>query len=201
MLADVLLDTLAYVAGVHRLIVAAVAGLSLTGCGSRAATTVPPVDTGSFGTALARLHAAGLRVGAEGFGRMPAGYRLADAFVGDQDPEAGTRVPRGSVVRLNMHGANPIPSPAVPKHRPRFAVVPSLVGLPEPVAEQRLGGGFWPELTRIAPLPASKSGRGLYAYVVTSQSPRPGTRMPYFGRTVAGGGFRVSVVRLTLAVR
>jgi beta-lactam-binding protein with PASTA domain len=164
-------------------------------------TTVPPVDTGTFGEALEMVQEAGLKAEVTEFAQpLPSGYWLSHAGVGDQDPEPGTRVPRGSTVRLNMKdGANPIPSVATPIRHPAFAVVPNVVGLPEPVAARRLGNGLWPRIVSIEPLTAERSARGLFAFVVASQDPPPGTRLPYIGRRTERG-LRVSVVRLTLRV-
>lgn len=166
---------------------------------SQQETTVPPVDTTNFAEALARLRAAGLRAEVDFFETpQPFGVGLGGIPVRDQDPEPGSRVARGSVVELTT-GRSPVPSPAVRKDRPRFAVVPDLVGLSEPRAEERLGDAFWPRLERVDPLPAEKSERGLEAFVVASQRPAPGTRLPYTGRLTADG-FRMSVVRITLRV-
>ena len=133
------------------------------------------------------------------FGPIPAGYDLGGVAVGDQDPEAGVRVPRGSVVRLNMHGVSPIPSPGVPLKRPRYFVVPRLVGLTEPKAMRLLDGGAWPQITHVEPLPPTRNAV-LGDWIVATQDPRAGTRVRYFG-ALTSAGFRVSVVRLTLTVR
>ena len=79
--------------------------------------------------------------------------------------------------------------------------VPDLVGLPWPKASQRLDG-LWPLITQIAPLPPAKCVRGLDAFVVSSQDPAPGTRVPYMGvRIPHGVNLAPSTLRLTLAVR
>src|SRR5207237_4644994 len=64
------------------------------GCGSSRtlSVSVPPVDTTVLDTALKRLAAVHLRVQLTDFGPLPAGYELGSADVGDQDPEAATRV-------------------------------------------------------------------------------------------------------------
>ncbi len=146
------------------------------------------------------MHAAGLRVHVDAFGPLPPGTTLEGAGVGDQDPEAGDRVDKGSVVRLTM-GFNPIPSPAILKWHPRYAVVPRLVGLRWPQAERQIGDGLWLTIARVAPLPADKSRRELAAFTVATQRPAPGTRVPYMGvRIPYGVDLRPSTLTLTLAV-
>jgi beta-lactam-binding protein with PASTA domain len=173
------------------------------GCGGghRSLTTVPPVDTTSLGIALKRLQAAGLRVALSDFGPMTPNYTIDGAPVGDQDPEAGTRVPRGSVVRLNMHGVEPIPSPAVLLHHPKFATVPRLIGKPWPQAERALTGVYWIEIGRVPALSGREPKGVLSSYIVTGQSPSGGTRVPYGGTKTADGGFRPTVIHLQIGAR
>ena len=185
-----------------RMVVAAAIVLAAAGCGGGAEVRVPPVDTGTLGHALKAMRAAGLRVEASPFGPLPPGTTLDGAAVGDQDPEPGTRVAKGSTVRLNMMGFNPIGSMAVLDHRPRYVVVPDVVGLNWSKARTRLDG-LVPWIRAVDSLPASESSRGLAAYVITGQTPRAGTRMRHTGYLVRRGphrGFHPSFIRLTIGV-
>jgi len=168
--------------------------------GSPTKTVVPPVDTTSLGDALRLLHEAGLRAQIDSFKSLPGGIGLEGAGVGDQDPEPGTRVRTGSVVRLTMV-SSPIPSPAILKRHPAFVTVPDLVGLTWPEAEGKLTG-LWPKIDTIAPLPADKSDRGLDAFVVTKQSFEPGSRVPYMGVRIPNGvNLNPSTIELEIGVR
>jgi beta-lactam-binding protein with PASTA domain len=181
------------------------AGIALgwlgAGCGGADETTrVPPVDTTSLGRTLRLLHAAGLRAEIDSFRRLPGGTMLEGAGVGDQEPEPGTRVRKGSTVHLTM-GIMPIPSLGMLLRHPRSVIVPRLLGLPWPQAE-RLLAGLWPQIVAVALLPAEKSGKGLAAFVVSKQDPPPGTRVPYMGGRIPHGvDLRPSTVRLELDVR
>jgi beta-lactam-binding protein with PASTA domain len=175
--------------------------LLAAGCAGKhpSLTKVPPVDTTSLGTALKRLKAAGLRVALSDFGPMTPDYTIEAAPVGDQDPEPGTRVPRGSIVQLNMHGVEPIPSPAVPLHHPKFATVPSLVGKQWPQAERALTGGYWIQIGHVPALSAREPNDVLSSYIVSGQTPSAGTRVPYGGTKTRDGGFRPTVIQLRIA--
>jgi len=171
----------------------------LTSCGDAAKTRVPPVDTTSLGEALARLHERGLSAEVDSFNALPSGTGLEGAAVGDQDPEPGAVVKRGSTVRLTM-GYSPIPSPAIPFNHPRTVTVPDLVGLTWPEAEKRLTG-LWPQIVAIAPLPADKSDGGLDAFVITKQSLQPGRTVPYLGKPSPNGiDMKPSTIQLELGV-
>jgi beta-lactam-binding protein with PASTA domain len=173
--------------------------LLLASCNDAPKTRVPPVDTTSLGEALTLLNRAGLRAQIDSFNRLPGGTGLEGAAVADQDPEPGTKVERGSVVRLTM-GVSPIPSPGIPAAHPRFVTVPQLVGLSWPEAEKQLTG-LWPQIVGIAPLPADKSADGLSAFVVTRQSLRPGKRVPFMGKQIPNGvDMKPSTIELELGV-
>ncbi len=177
--------------------------LAACGCGSSRTprVSVPPVDTTGLDTALERLAAAHLRVQLTDFGPLPAGYDLGSAGVGDQDPEAGTRVEVGSVVRLNMNGPNPIGSPAVLVHHPPTVRVPMLVGLTWADASRALSPGYWLAIGHVPALGPHDPEDVYSSYVVIGQSPSAGTKLPYGGVTVSGGGFRPTVVRLRIGRR
>jgi hypothetical protein len=182
---------------VRRTAFAVTLSLVMAGCGSSENTTVPPVDTRTLGSALDKIHAAGLKADVPAFGPVTWGTPLDGAGVGDQDPEPGTKVAKGSTVHLTI-GFSPIPSPVVGKNWPRWLVVPDLVGLSWPDAARRLTG-LWPVIASVDPLPAAKSELGMRAYVITGQLPGPGKRVPYGGKRV-GRGWRPTQIRLTVGV-
>jgi hypothetical protein len=168
--------------------------------GSPKKAVVPPVDTTSLGEALRLLHEAGLRAQIDSFQPLPGGTGLDGASVGDQNPEAGNQVDRGSVVELTMI-SSPIPSPGIPSRRPALVTVPNLVGLTWPEAEPKLRG-LWPKIVSIAPLPSEKSDQGLAAFAVTKQSFAPGSRVPYLGVPIPNGvDMKPSMIELEIGVR
>jgi hypothetical protein len=173
------------------------------GCGSSRTlrVSVPPVDTTVLDIALKRLAAAHLRVQLTDFGPLPAGYELGSADVGDQDPEAATRVEPGSVVRLDMHGPNPIPSPAVPIRHPPTVTTPMLVGLTWPAARRAVSPGYWLVIGHVPALGPHDPDDVYCSYVVIGQSPTAGTKLPFGGVTVSDGGFRPTVVQLQIGRR
>ena len=173
------------------------------GCGSSRtlSVSVPPVDTTVLDMALKRLAAAHLRVQLTSFGPLPAGYELGNADVGDQDPEAATRVKAGSVVRLDMQGPNPIPSPVVAIRHPATVTVPTLVGLTWAEARRAVSPGYWLAIGHVPALGPHDPNDVYSSYVVIGQSPTPGTKLPFGGVTVSDGGFRPTVVQLRIGRR
>jgi beta-lactam-binding protein with PASTA domain len=173
--------------------------LAFTACGSKN-TIVPPVDTTDFGSGMALLQKAGLRAEVISFVPPPDGSGLEGVRIADQDPEPGTQVTRGSIVHLTIR-SGPIPSPAIPIDHPTEVVVPNLVGLSWEQASTKLTG-LWPQITSIDPLPADKGGRGLEPFYVRSQSPKPGTHVPYLGKpTRTGVDMKPSTIALEIGVR
>src|SRR5438477_1870067 len=142
--------------------------LACVGCGrAHASVRVPPVDTTNLATALERLARAYLRVALTEFGPLPAGYAFTAAPVADQDPEAPTLVRSNSVVRLNMHGVAPIPSPAFPIHHPKTVTVPDVVGLSWRNAARMLSNpGFWVQVGKVPALGAVRPQEVTDRYVV-----------------------------------
>jgi beta-lactam-binding protein with PASTA domain len=150
--------------------------------------------------ALQQLEVARLRVALSGFGPLPSDYTIGSAPVGDQNPEAGTKVRRGSVVRLNMHGSAPLPSPAFLLHHPKFATIPPLIGKRWPEAERALTGGYWVQIGRLPALSPRDPADVLSSYVVTDQSPRAGTRVLYAGTKISSG-YSLPILHLRIGVR
>jgi hypothetical protein len=92
-------------------------------------------------------------------------------------------------------GPSFIPSPAVPKHHARWALVPDLVGMEGNAALRALPRSMWP-CVHIRSARAT-SAEGL---AVVAQAPHAGTRLPAFGVRV-GRGYRPTTVSIFLAVR
>jgi hypothetical protein len=176
---------------------------TLVGCGASGEvsdlTRVPALDTTSLGVALTRLQSAGLRVSLTDFGPLPPGYALEDAPVGDQEPEAGERVQRGSVVHLNMHGVAPQSTPGFLTHHPRFAVIPNLVGRIWPRASSLVSKGYSVQIGHVPSLPARDPRDALGAYVVLRQSLVAGTRVVFAG-TKTETGYANPILLLVIGV-
>ena len=158
---------------------------------------VPSNATRTLGYAIPRLLDAGLRISIPSFPPQPPGIGLEGYFVALQTPRAPALVERGSVVTLRLH-SSPIPSPVFRANHPTHVVVPDLIGRRYRDATRRVPEGLWIRLRRVPPLRPEDSSRGLQAFVVAAQQPRPGTRMPYGCARVEGGGCRVAVVSLWL---
>jgi beta-lactam-binding protein with PASTA domain len=183
-------------------LVLVVVALSSARCGSATEKVyVPPVDTTNLEAALTLLAKAHLRVELTSFGPLPPGYDLGAAGVGDQEPEASTRVSEGSVVRLNMHSAYPGASPAVRIKHPPTVVVPRLVGLSWLKARERIpSDGLWVQIGRVPGLGPIDPSDVYSAYVVTGQTPAAGTRLPYGGVLLKNRGYRPSIISLQIGI-
>jgi hypothetical protein len=78
----------------------------------------------------------------------------------------------------------PLGSMAVPSTHPTYARVPDLVGLDYQkamAAGQGWSTGIFVRVGRTGPLTAAASACGLNAFVVASQTPRPGTQVLWAG--------------------
>jgi hypothetical protein len=136
-----------------------------------------------------------------GFGPLPAGYGLTDAPVADQDPEAPVLVRANSVVRLDMHGLAPIPSPAFPIHHPKTVTVPDVVGLSWRKAASMLSNpGFWVRVDKVPALGAVRPAEVADRYVVREIEPAAGTKLVWGGTRIPHG-IRVTVVKVEIGVR
>jgi hypothetical protein len=180
-------------------------------------TTDFPVAMKTFPHALARLRARGLLVSVPyftPFADEPAEQgrgRLENYVVARQDPPAGTRVARGATVRLTLalEGLrSPLASLSGPATHPPTVAVPRLVGRTYAEAIDAGDGGyrgFWVRASTVEPLSAAESRRGLDAFVVTRQTPAPGTRVPFGGSIVVNGqragNPRLSTVTVELGQR
>ena len=118
-------------------------------------------------------------------------------------PGAGAQVRPGTIVSL-VAGGGFIPSPVVLLHHPAKLVVPRLVGLTYRAAQSCTSrtAAYWLRFDSAAPLSARDAARaGLDAYVIATQDPPPGAIVDWGGARVPGGGYRPTVVSVTLAPR
>jgi beta-lactam-binding protein with PASTA domain len=145
--------------------------------------TVPKQGNASVSSVVPRLDAAGLRV------TIPAAwgtnsFSAPGARIGM--PAPGTRVPRGTVVTLEMFALV-----GMPTQGPGRYVVPGVMGdsLTEAMASIEAAGLPWS--FRAAALPATATSNLYDAYCVSGQSPEPGT-----SATVPPATSHLSIVRL-----
>ncbi len=97
-------------------------------------------------------------------------------------PPPGEEVALGSVVTVEeLSGVTPYSLPPVPDEHPTTVEVPDLVGLSYSEAVAALEIGLVPvvRVSELPPLPPDVSVRGLDAFSVESQSPEPGSELPY----------------------
>lgn len=95
-------------------------------------------------------------------------------------------------------------APFTPKHHPKFARVPDLVGMDWRQTLTAVGykTGVFVQDGAIGPLVPAASACGLNAFVVTAQSPSPGTLVRW-GGIMPGGSVipELATVNVTLASR
>lgn len=189
-------------------------GGGASACGTvkwHGAAVVPHVLGAGFTTALRRLLVRHLRVAVPHFGPFhdamaEQGWgRLANYRVVGQSLPAGADVRAGAVVTLRL--SNPIfrgqlGSMAEPAKHPRYATIPDLIGkhYAQAMAAQSIRSGVLVRVSTTAPLVASASTCGLDAFVVESQSPRPGTRVPWGGIHLDGSGVQPSLATVTIGL-
>jgi len=193
--------------------VAAATLLCLCGCGS--SQKVPSVASMDFVRALTTLRAHGFRVAVPSFPAFPdepAGQgrgRLPNYVVVTQRPRAGASARRGATVTLALSlpaFRGPLASIAEPIHHPARVTVPDFVGrtYPEvmPAGGDLRRDGLWVRVGTVGPLTAGASVRGLAAFRVLAQSPRPGAVVPYGGLTgkPVGRGVQPAASTVTIAL-
>lgn len=166
--------------------------LAAQGCsgGDRDYVEVPNNHNYQLDEALRRLNVVGLRAT---YDAVSVACGMGVPYVNAQTPRAPARVRRGSIIKLKFQ-PTPIPSPVVPKKRPRWAYVPQLVGEDASVADQLRA--MWPCL-HVRPAGATSATR----LVVVEQDPAAGTRVPAYGVRARGGGWRPTAVTLVVAAR
>ena len=135
---------------------------------SKGRSRVPDVTGQQLSTAKAALRAAGL---------VSAVFRVPSAAtkgtVVAQKPAAGTKVARGSKVRLNVSSGSQAPAPTTGTGttKPRLVTVPSVVGLQQSAAQRRLhAAGLGARVLYVTS--TTPSGR------VVSQKPAAGSGAP-----------------------
>jgi hypothetical protein len=178
---------------------------------ARLAKPAPNVMWLPLDQALRTLRRDGMRASIAAFpGIVPAmpeqGHsRLQTYRVAMQVPRPGTRVRPGRPVRLAVNRPRfrgPFASLAIRTHV-GDAVVPDLVGkrYGDVFANDPGVSGVYVALGHTGALHASASGCGLDAFVVASQSPAPGTRVPWEGLHGTGVLPRLSTVTVDLVSR
>jgi hypothetical protein len=171
---------------------------------------VPKVVDRSFTGALARLLADHLLVSVPHFipfrdAMAEQGWgRLENYTVVSETPKPGCTQPAGTVVTLRLSSPRfrgPIGSMAEPVHHPRYARIPDLVGrtYPEAMAAATWRSGILVRLSTTAPLQPAVSSCGLGVFIVSTQTPRPGTRVLWGG--VGTAGVDPSLATVTIALR
>ena len=180
--------------------------------GGPGTATVPKVVNRSFTSALARLLDDHLLVSVPHFipfrdAMAEQGWgRLANYTVVSETPQPGTTRPAGTVVTLELsnplfHGQ--IGSMAEPVHHPRYARIPDLVGrtYPRAMAAATSKSGILVRVSTTAPLRPAVSGCGLGAFIVSTQSPGPGSRVPWGGVETTGVDPGLATVTISLTAR
>ena len=129
--------------------------------------------------------------------------RLENYRVIAQSPAPGGRLGVGEPVVLMLSTPvfrGPIGSLTEPNHHPRYATIPDLVG--EAYLEAMSGvpfkTGILVRVGQTGALPPQASACGLNGFVVASQTPSPGTRVPWGG--INKGGVRPSLATVTISL-
>jgi beta-lactam-binding protein with PASTA domain len=171
-------------------------GLALAGCGSHTSYVTVPLraEQTNIVEAYDLLHRLGLRVELT---RQAAISSLIEPLA-QLSPPPGTRVPRGSVVKLTPIGG-PIASPAVLKSNPHYRV-PDFIGLPASAAIRWADAHsmFW-SIPDLPVLEASDARHLFDAYGVVAQQPKPGDTIVQ--GVMVGHGFKPTPLTLTVVRR
>jgi hypothetical protein len=175
-------------------------------------TTVPRVINRSFTSALARLLQDHLLVSVPHFipfhdAMAEQGWgRLANYTVTSETPHPGTTQPAGTVVTLKL--SNPVfngqlGSMGEPTHHPRYAHIPTLRGktYPQAMATATEKSGILVRVSSTAALRPAESSCGLRGFTVSTQTPKPGTRVLWGGINTTGVEPALSTVTITLKSR
>jgi hypothetical protein len=173
---------------------------------------VPNIVSSQFDRAVSGLLAQHLRISVPRFVPFrdaPAeqGWgRLENYQVVAQSPAPGKHVNAGTAVVLRLsdpvfHG--PLGSMVEPLDHPKYARIPHLVGrtYQQAMAAASPTSGVLVRVSQTGPLDARASVCGLNAFVVASQAPRPGTRVPWGGVKRNGVAPALATVTITLVSR
>jgi hypothetical protein len=137
----------------------------------------------------------------QGWGRLE-NYRVVA-----QSPPPGRSLRAGravSVILDRPRFTGPLGSMVVPTTHPTYAEVPDLVGLDYQQAMAAGDGfstGIFVRVGRTGPLSAAASACDLNAFVVSAQTPRPGTRVLWAGVKPHGVAPGIATVTITLVSR
>jgi hypothetical protein len=137
------------------------------------------------------LHKAGLRVTLT----QQADFNSLNGLGVTLSPGVGTRVPRGSTVKITPSGG-PLGSPAVLKSDPHY-VVPNFAGQSPNIAAHWAYQHDMYFAVNLPPITASDAPHLLDAYSLAGQDPRPGGTIRQ-GVRVGGHGYRPTPLTLTL---
>ncbi len=175
----------------------ATAVLVLAGCGSSHKTSVTvPLRAGetSIVGAYDLLHSLGLRVTLTQETAVTSLYEPSAKL----SPRAGTRVTRGSTVRITPSGG-PMGSPTVLKSNPRYRV-PNFTGrtADAAIAWAEAHSMFW-AIPKLPALRASNAPHLFAAYRVVAQQPKPGGAIVQ--GVMVGRGFKPTPLTLTVVPR
>jgi beta-lactam-binding protein with PASTA domain len=207
----------AVLTGVSTLVVAIVPCGALAACPSTPSTgttVVPNVVRQPLNTALATLLAHHLRVSIphiipfeQAMAEQGRG-RLANYDVIAQSPRAGAKVGDGRTIVLGLSDPNTMTkqpvgmgSIVVPTDHPGFVRVPDLIGKryhAAMAAGVAFTTGVWVRVGRTRALTAAASTCGLDGLVVGTQTPAPGTRVPWQG--VAAGSVTPALATVTIGL-
>jgi hypothetical protein len=160
-------------------------------CQQTALVTVPLATQTSVTYAYDLLHEACLRVA------IPETFTITSLWEpgpAKQDPRAGSRVPPGTVVTLQLQDG-PLGSPA---WNPHTVVVPDFISLTASAAVEWIdAAGLFYEIKDIGPLLPSDTPHLLDAYWVKTQSPAAGSELTP-GVIGQEGGFTPTPVSLVV---
>jgi beta-lactam-binding protein with PASTA domain len=178
---------------------------------STATTVVPKVVTQPLNTALTKLLARHLRVSIphitpfeQAMAEQGRG-RLENYDVISQSLRAGVKVADGRIIVLTLSDPSsrtgPLGSIVVPTDHPSFVRVPDLVGMryhAAMAAGDAFKTGVWVRVGRTRALTAAASTCGLDGFAVATQTPAPGTLVPWQG--VAAGSVKPSLATVTVGL-
>ena len=196
------------------IVVVAPRGALAAGCPSTLSTStsvVPKVVREPLNTALAKLLARHLRVSIphiipfEPAMAEQGRGRLENYDVITQSPRAGAKVADGSIIVLALSDpssrVSPLGSIVVPTDHPGFVRVPDLIGMryhAAMAAGDAFKTGVWVRVGRTRALTAAASTCGLDGFAVATQTPAPGTRVPWQG--VTAGSVKPSLATVTVGL-
>jgi beta-lactam-binding protein with PASTA domain len=179
------LRTITWLAATAATVVGLTVSAQASGPAGSGCIAIPRVRGMSVVHAYERLHRAGFEVSIlEGFEVDSLGPQLA--LVQQLSPAAGSRLPRGSVVRLDVGCSCAAASPSVPARTlPRYTV-PDFAGQSVSLVRRWIANKTLYLNEHVGPLRAGDAGSLYRNYTITKQYPRPGTTLSLGVRDVSG---------------